>query len=224
MFTTARNIGKNAFPAIVRDMALLTAGATVTAFACKAMAIPQGLIFGGFSGAGLLLHEATGWLSPGRWLLALNAPFFLVAWRVLGRRFLLYSLYGMFCLGILIDAIPTRMDFSNATIGALATGLVMGVGTGLALLSRGSQGGMDIVGRCLNRWFGIPIGRIYLGFDFALFSAGAIMLGPAPAARSLAVTAAMAFSVEMVLKFFGGWMAHAPASVSAATAPMREAA
>lgn len=206
------NFSMNMTPAeFSKRMALLSIGAFITAFSCKALAMPQGLVFGGLSGAALLAHEVVGGLTTGQWLMALNIPIFLAGLTVVGRGFFLASVYGMLCLSFGIDIIDMEIQFSNPVIGAMASGTVMGFGTAIALMSQGSQGGTDIVARCLHRWFSVPVGRVYLGFDIILFGCAVAILGVRTTLLSLTVTAAMAFTIDMMQRLATYRLRHAHA-------------
>lgn len=191
------------------SLMLLTLGATITAFSCKAMAIPQGVVFGGLSGAALLAHRLSEWATPGMWLLVLNAPLFVLGGALVGRRFFFVSLYGMLCLSLGMDAIDVRVTFPNPVAGAVATGMVMGFGTALVLLAHGSQGGLDIVARCLSQRLQASAGAVYLSFDVVLFSCAAMILGGATVATSLTVTVAMAATTDIVMRCAVWCRAHA---------------
>lgn len=176
--------------------ALLTAGALLTALAVNALAVPNGLIFGGVSGAGLLLHYGLGGLSPAAWYLLLNVPVFAAGWLLVGRRFFFTSLYGMGCLTLFMAGIEVRLPMDNPMLAALASGGLTGLGMTLCLASGGSQGGMDILAvYCRRRW-GTPLGRVYMFCDALVFSVGFFVLDLPTLLASLVMVATMSLAVD----------------------------
>ncbi len=183
-----------------RDLAqrwfLLTFGAFLTALAVNALAVPNGLIFGGVSGAGLLLHYGLGGPSPAGWYLLLNVPIFAAGWLLVGRRFFLSSLYGMACLTLFMACIDIRLPMASPLLAALASGGLTGLGISLCLASGGSQGGMDIVAVHFRRRFGMPVGRVYMACDVLVFSVGVWVLELPALLASLAMVATISFTVD----------------------------
>lgn len=176
--------------------ALLTAGAFVTALAVNALAIPNGLIFGGVSGAGLLLHYALGGVSPAGWYLLLNVPVFAAGLLLVGRGFFLSSLYGMACLTLFMAGLDVRLPMDNPLLAAVAAGGLCGLGMSLCLASGGSQGGMDILAVYCRRRFGTPVGRVYLSCDVLVFGVGFFVLDLPALLASLIMVGTMAMTLD----------------------------
>ena len=181
---------------LTRRWALLTAGAFVTAVAVNTLAVPNGLIFGGVSGAGLLLHYRLGGMSPAAWYLLLNVPVFAAGWLLVGRNFFVSSLYGMACLTLFMAGIDVRLPMDNPLPAALAAGALTGLGMSLCLASGGSQGGMDILAVYCRRRFGTPMGRVYLSCDALVFATGFFVLDLPALLASLLMAATLALTVD----------------------------
>ena len=162
----------------------------------NALALPNGLIFGGVSGTGLLLHYGLGGMSPAAWYLLLNVPVFAAGWMLVGRRFFLASLYGMGCMTLFMAGLDVRLPMDNPFLAALACGGLTGLGMSLCLASGGSQGGMDILAVYLRRRFGTPLSRVYLSCDVLVFTAGFFVLELPAMLASLLMVATMALTVD----------------------------
>ena len=67
-----------------------------------AFVLPHKLVSTGISGVGLILYYLTG-LSVGSWNVILNVPIFWAAWKWLGKRVVLNTLYGTLMLSWMID-------------------------------------------------------------------------------------------------------------------------
>ncbi len=161
---------RNIFYSVTWNLVLLSMGSIVLSIGIKAIAIPNGLITGGFSGLSLLIYYVFGGLSPGMWYFVLNIPLFVVGWILLSRRFFFYSLFGMVTVTLAIDLIPFTIPIHDRLLAALAAGVLIGAGAGTYLHSFGSAGGSDIIAVILNKKFNVRIGRFYFYFNLVLFS------------------------------------------------------
>lgn len=151
------------------NLFLITIGSIIFSFGFKAIVIPQGMVTGGFSGAGVLIFYYTDLFTPGIWYMILNIPVFIIGWAFISRRFFLYSLYGAILLTVIIDLIDYRIALNDPVLTALAGGAVMGAGAGITFRSLGSAGGNDIISVMLNQKFGIRIGTYNFLFNLVLF-------------------------------------------------------
>lgn len=160
---------KNITYSIPWNLFLITVGSIVFSIGLKAIVIPNGMITGGFSGAGILIFYYTGILTPGVWYLLFNIPIFILGWIFISRRFLLYSLYGAVVITIVIDLIQFEIPVKDLMLAAIAGGAVLGTGAGIVFRSLGSVGGNDIISIILNQKFGIRIGTYNFCFNLVLF-------------------------------------------------------
>lgn len=119
----------------------------------------------------MLLYYFTHTLSPGLWLLLLNIPIALAGWIMVSRRFVLYTAYGMLAITASMEAMSFSLPVHDRLLAAIVSGALIGAGSGTALRSLGSSGGLDIIGVILHQRFGFRIGQISFLFNAALFSA-----------------------------------------------------
>ncbi len=151
------------------NLFLIAVGSLVFSVGLKCIVIPEGLITGGFSGAGVLVYYYTGLLTPGIWYMIINIPVFIIGWKIVSRRFFLYSLFGAALLTVFIDLIDYRLVLGDPVLTTLAGGAIMGAGAGITFRSLGSAGGNDIISIILNQKFGIRIGTYNFLFNMVLF-------------------------------------------------------
>ncbi len=151
------------------NLFLIAAGSLVFSVGLKCIVIPEGLITGGFSGAGVLIYYYTGLLTPGIWYMILNIPVFIIGWKFISRRFFLYSIFGAVLLTVFIDLIDYRLVLGDPVLTTVAGGAIMGAGAGIIFRSLGSAGGNDIISIILNQKFGIRIGTYNFVFNLVLF-------------------------------------------------------
>lgn len=193
---------RDLFYSVGWNLALITLGTTLFALGTKAVAIPHNFMPGGLFGLGSLLYYATGRLDPGTWFFLLNIPLFAFAWRHIGRRFCGYSLYAMFAISGLYQLIDFTLPLDNELYAAVAAGVICGAGSGTVLRSLGSNGGLDVIAVWLNQRFNLAVGRVYFGFNLALFLTGAIWLDPDRVVASLILVFLAAATVDYVLSLF----------------------
>jgi Uncharacterized conserved protein len=154
------------------NLFLLTAGSLLVAFAIKSVAAPHGLLTGGVSGLALLGYYVFPKLDTGTWYFALNVPIMLVGLKLVSRRFVLYSLYGMAATSVLIGQISYVLPVDDPWLAVIACGVTLGAGIGVALRSMGSTGGADILAVVCREKLGIPIGRFEFLFNLLVFAVG----------------------------------------------------
>ncbi len=184
------------------NLFLITVGSTIFSIGLKAIVIPQGMITGGFSGAGVLLYYYTNLFSPGIWFMVLNIPVFILGWKFISRRFFLYSLYGATLLTLFIDLINFQIILNDPVLTTLAGGTVMGAGAGITFRSLGSAGGNDIISVMLNQKFGIRIGTYNFIFNLVLFLFSFGSLSTDLVLYSMAMSFVMSVVVEYCIQLF----------------------
>lgn len=184
------------------NIALISVGSLIFAFGLKGVAIPHGFISGGGTGVGLLLYYVTGWLSPGKWYFLINIPVFLFGWFFVGRRFFLYSIYGMLCLTLMIDLVETQFIIRDHVLAAFTAGGIIGAGAGIILHSVGSCGGGDIIAVILNQRFNIRMGTFFFTFNLVLFSLSFAFLDNDRVLYSLLLSFVASQVIDTVLTMF----------------------
>jgi uncharacterized membrane-anchored protein YitT (DUF2179 family) len=162
---------------LLRDYALIIAGALLQALSMVLFYIPGDLAAGGVSGVAQLIGNATGW-PVGTLYIVLNVPLLALGWKYLGgRRFLIRTIFAVLAYSLAIDLltriVPANGITADPMLNALYGGVIGGVGVGLVLRGQGTTGGTDILVRLLNRWRGIPYSHTYIATDvLVVFAAG----------------------------------------------------
>ncbi|NLE83574.1 MAG: YitT family protein [Chloroflexi bacterium] len=161
----------------LKDYGLIFVGGLVQALALRTFLVPTQLVSGGVSGLAQLFYYL--WNLPiGLVTLIGNIPLFIIGWRFLGGpRFAIRTILSVLSYTILVDVLIQLTGSQPITddmlLNSLFGGLIMGVGLGLVYLGRGTSGGTDILGRILNRRFGMSISLAYMVTDsFAVLLAG----------------------------------------------------
>lgn len=138
---------------------VMTAGALLIALAFNLLLIPHQLLSGGLSGIAMMIGYITG--SNIGWLyLLLNIPVLIWGLFMVGKRFILWSIYTVLASTLFMQLIPVHSIANDIVLGAVFGGIMLGFGTGLALRYGGSSGGFDIIASIVTRKRDLPIGMI----------------------------------------------------------------
>lgn len=152
---------------------------------------------GGVSGLSTIIYYFTGW-HVGALVFIINIPIFIIGTISEGRSFLFKSLYGTIMLSLFLELLAGfSISHQDLFLSAIFGGVLSGVGVGLSLLGGGSTGGVDIIGKVLNKkWAFISIGSWILIVD------GLVVLAAMAAFGELEIglysTVAIFISIKMI--------------------------
>lgn len=156
---------------------LLTVGSFMLTVGVQSVAAPHGFLTGGIMGLGLLTTYITGMLSGTTWNLIYNIPILFFGWVKISKRFIFYSLYGTVSItiwGIILK--DFTVPIQDPLYASILSGVLFGGGGGLMLRTKGSSGGLDIIGVYLNQRFGMSIGGFAFLFNAVLFSISLLII------------------------------------------------
>ena len=125
-----------------------------------------GLLTGGTTGLALLIHYTLGW-NFGAVLFLVNVPFYVLAWRRMGRVFTLKTVLAVGLLSGLVTLLPKLVSFGvlSPVFTAVMGGLLMGVGILVLFRHRASLGGFNVLALFLQDRFGWRAGRVQMAMD-----------------------------------------------------------
>ena len=115
--------------------------------------------FGSFDIAGLIYYM-------------MNIPLFLIAWKKMGRIYLVKTIICVTFTTIFLSMIPipARVVIDDTLAAGLIGGILCGAGIGLVLRMGATDGGMDIIGILLIQWRkDFSVGRINLVINMILY-------------------------------------------------------
>jgi len=162
MTTVTTNLRSFTETITLKDIIGIILGAFIIALGIKIVLVPAYLLTGGINGIALILNFLTGvevWIM----VLIMNIPVFIAGYRSVSRRFAFYSLLGMltmtFFLGIL-ENWQVDLAIADPLLSAILGGVIIGLGSGICLRSKGSTGGLDIIAVIVRRFWGYNIGTV----------------------------------------------------------------
>ncbi|ADM70550.1 hypothetical protein GMA19_02746 [Paenibacillus polymyxa E681] len=159
-------------------------GTAIYAFGLLYFIIPSKLMEGGITGITLLLNYAFS-ISPSLSTLLLNIPLFLIGWKMLGGKQILYTGVGIGSLTFFLWLFEKMIHFGwmgtfqtehDIILSSLYAGVTLGAGLGIVFRFGGTTGGSDIIARILNRKFGWSMGRILLVIDIVIIGASLLYI------------------------------------------------
>ncbi|MFZ7102263.1 MAG: YitT family protein [Peptococcaceae bacterium] len=167
------------------DTFFILLGSLLYGFGINYFIVANHLAEGGFTGIALILHYTFGW-PIGTTILIGNIPLLIVSWRIWGWEFVSKTILGVVSVSLFIDLTAGyKLIVNDLLLAALYGGVITGAGLGLVLRYGGTTGGADIIGRLVNHFWGVRMGKFYLVFDFLVISTIALFFGLTIALYSL---------------------------------------
>lgn len=124
----------------------------------------------------LLAHYSWPNLSIAVMLLIMNALVFLVGWRYVGTRFLIYSLAGALLFVVAVAYIKIVIPVEDKMLAAIFAGIITGAGAGLIFRSQGSAGGIDVLAVIMMENYSIRLGSTFLIINSLVLAAAAVVI------------------------------------------------
>ncbi|MDR2853689.1 MAG: YitT family protein, partial [Prevotellaceae bacterium] len=189
----------------VRDYLYITFGLMLYAFGLIGFIKPVGTVTGGLVGIGLTLEYATQGAIPVQFTyFIVNFLLCLIAFKILGIKFLTKTIYGIVVLTLLlslVEKIITQPIINNEPLmSALIGAMLCGAGIGLVFNANGSTGGTDIVVAIVNKYKNMAFGRVMLLCDFIIVVSSYFVLNDwIKVIHGLMVIGVMTYTVDMVI-------------------------
>ncbi|GEA95438.1 conserved membrane hypothetical protein [Weissella viridescens] len=118
-------------------------------------------------------------ISIGLLLILLNVPVLILGYRKLGYRFTMFTALALLLAAIAIRIVPSPGTWvHDPLVLAIFGGGINGFGTGFALRTGLSTGGLDIIGIVARKKFGMRMGAVNLTFNFFILLTAGYLFGP----------------------------------------------
>ncbi|MDO4814630.1 MAG: YitT family protein [Gemella sp.] len=153
---------------LVKELILISLGCAIYAFAFTHFIMPSKMAEGGGTGIALLIYYMTG-LKASIGTLLVNIPLFILGYKLLNKKTMIYTLYGIFMITFWIATfeqyqIPIDLG-GDRLLAALFGGIMAGAGLAVVFLNGGSTGGVDILAIIINKYYKMPIGMAIYVLD-----------------------------------------------------------
>jgi len=170
------NINKKS-TSIVLDLLAIIVGTIVSAVALNMLIIPSGLLSGGLTGIAQFIHHFFP-VSVGVFYFVLNIPLMVLAYKLLGTKFSIYTMIAIILLSGFLYLLPVQQLWTDNTIlAAIFGGTLNGIGCGIVLRRGGSQGGLDILSRIISKYHNVSIGKASLVVNILIVIVSGFIFG-----------------------------------------------
>lgn len=184
-------------------------GTAVLAVSIQCFFEPIGLVTGGFTGLAIVIKSVTkGIIDDGIpiWLsnIFLNAPVFILAFILKGRKFVGRTIFGAGMLSVWLYIIPT-MDMSQGDflLAAIFGAVFSGAGIGLVLRGHATTGGTDMVAALIQlKIKHYSIAQIMQILDGIVVITGLFVFGIRPAMYAMVAIFVATKVTDIVLEGF----------------------
>lgn len=190
----------------LKDAVLITLAIFSASFGFKGFLLTNQFIDGGATGISLLLSALSG--IPLHWLIiAVNLPFVIMGYRIVGRQFALKTALAITGLSIVLATVKFPNVTDDNLLVAAFGGFFLGAGIGFAIRGSAVIDGTEVLAIFLSRKLGTTIGDIVLMINVIIFGAAAYFLGVEIALYSmityLAASKTLDFVVEGIEEYIG---------------------
>jgi len=152
----------------------LIAGSFLAAFSVEVFLIPNSLIDGGIVGVAMIFGQIFGQYYIPYFLVLFNLPFLYLAYRYIGKTFLLHMLGAVvfFACWMIFIANVLHLTFEGDPLEVVVIGgAILGIGIGMIIRVGGCLDGTEILGIIINRRTGFTVGQVVLICNIFIFSA-----------------------------------------------------
>ena len=184
-------------------------GTAVLAVSIQCFFEPIGLVTGGFTGLAIVIKSVTkGIIDDGIpiWLsnIFLNAPVFILAFILKGRKFVGRTIFGAGMLSVWLYIIPTmHMSQGDFLLAAIFGAVFSGAGIGLVLRGHATTGGTDMVAALIQlKIKHYSIAQIMQILDGIVVITGLFVFGIRPAMYAMVAIFVATKVTDIVLEGF----------------------
>ncbi len=156
----------------------MAVGAFLAAFAIEVFFVPNKLIDGGIVGIAMILGNIFGKNLIPAFLLMLNIPFLWLAYKSIGKMFVIHILVAnlLFAASLFLIHNWLGWAFEGDPLEVVVIGgLILGIGIGLIIKRGGCLDGTEILGIIINRRTGFTVSQVVLFCNFFVFGAAGLV-------------------------------------------------
>lgn len=165
------------FTRIILRLFLITIGACIYALGLEGFLIPNSFMDGGVTGISIMISSITGG-NLSLFLIMLNIPFLFFAYKLMGKKFTIFSLYGIIVLSIataLFRDIPAFTD--EMLLATIFGGGMLGIGLGIVIRYGAAMDGSEILGVLLASKLPFNVSDFIMAFNVIVFICGGFVFG-----------------------------------------------
>ncbi len=155
----------------------ITLGAFITAAALETFLLPNNIIDGGVIGISMMVHYITKW-NLGLLIFCINIPFIIIAFKNLGIKFILHTLFATGMLAIATNIFHGFHVTEDLILSAVFGGIILGFGVGLILRNNASLDGTEMVSITISKKLRfISVGELLMLINLFIYVGAGFLLG-----------------------------------------------
>lgn len=169
---------QNKIKEFIIDTLIFIVGGAFCSVAVNCFLSRNNILNGGFTGIATILFYL--FSAPiGTVIFILNIPVFILAYKKLGKSFVLRTVWATLIMSVLIDFGAVLPTYSNdLLLCAVFGGALTGFGLGIVFIRNATTGGVDIIAKLIQlKYPQISIGKSFLIFDAAVIIVGGFVYG-----------------------------------------------
>ncbi len=181
---------------------LLTLSGTINAFAVTCFLSPVNIIDGGFSGTSILLSKVTG-LPIGLFLVVVNFPFYILAYKKLGLRYVISSLFTIVIYALMSTFFVEVFKITDASpiagkemfLCAVFGGLLSGIGSGLTIRFGATLDGVEVLAVIFAKKMSLSVGTFVMIYNVIMYVIAGLALGGSTLTWAIPLYSIVAYAV-----------------------------
>lgn len=190
----------------VKDGLLILTGIFSASLGFKGFLLTNNFIDGGATGISLLISALTG-VPLYALLIAINIPFVLLGYKILGRLFAFKTALAIAGLALVVGTVSFPNVTNDNLLVAIFGGFFLGAGIGLSVRGGAVIDGTEVLAIFLSRKLGTTIGDIIVMINIVIFSSAAYFLSIETALYSmityLSASKTLDFIIEGIEEYIG---------------------
>lgn len=190
---------------MVLDFIFIFIGCIIASLGVNLFLVNAQLLSGGATGIALILQYMFS-VPSGITVFIINIPLFFVSYKMLNKKFTLYSAVGMMSLSlslIVTEPLSKLVRVDDVLLYCIYGGVLCGLGYGLVFSRNGSTGGTDIITMVLRKKYSnLDIGTLSFSLNCVIVFIGALIFGLPKALYTLISMFVQSIVVDKVINGF----------------------
>ena len=162
----------------IRRAFFMTIGAFIVAVALEMFLLPNKIIDGGVIGISMMMSYLTGG-NLGLFILGINLPFVLFAYKTLGKKFVINTMFAISMLAIATNIVTKWGHITeDLLLVTIVGGILLGLGVGLILRNNASLDGTEMVSIDLSKRLKIvSVGELLMCINLFIYVGAGFLFG-----------------------------------------------
>jgi len=198
---------KNKVTKIVINILLITFGAIIAALGLELFLVPNEIIDGGIVGVSIMSSHILG-VPMGIFLFIFNLPFLYFGYKQFGKKFAVYSTYGIVILSVCTVLLHHKsVATDDMLLAAIFGGIIVGIGVGLVIRAGSALDGTEIVAIVVSKNLPFSVGELIMFLNVFILGSAGFVFGWKQAMYSLIAYFIAFKTIDVVVAGLDEWKA-----------------